>query len=390
VIGALVLSLAVPAAAPSGLAVQDTGPSSVAVQGTAPGARAPVADVDATLAEWRELWLVDLGPELVRIGPDALREDPALAAEGEAVALVARALFDAGRDDEARALLDGAEPSAATAGWIELERARALIERDELKAGLKILQASPDAEYPVRFPDLPDSWLLAGRGLFRAGSSKLAAPLLEEFVERWPLHVEAPAAWYMLSQHAIQEQGLERAQACRERAAELSRWHGYFKARTIQRREAPEDPLPRLGLAQLWLQVGANDEARAVLEELVELAPEFAPGWAHLAEAERKLGDAERALAAYDRALELDGTDRFVRANRGLLHLALGDEDAAYADLDAVCDCERYPEVLEDARFGTAFLELARLALARGDRERAAHVYAHYEDDFGGTEPLEE
>lgn len=347
------------------------------------GLAAAPTDVAATLAEWRELELCDLGPELVRVGTEALRTDPALAAEGEAVALVARALRDAGRDDEARALLDGAEPAPESADWIAIERARALIEADELRAGLKILQAEKGAEHPVNFPDRPDSWLLAGRGLVRLGLPQVAAPLFEEFTRRWPLHREAPAAWYMLAQHAVAARDPERANEYRERAAQMSRWHGYFKARTIQRREAPHDPLPRLGIAQLWLQVGENGRARDALRELVALDDAFAPGWAHLAETERKLGDLDAALAAYDRALELDPEDRLVRANRGLLHLALGSPDAARADLEVVC-----AEATDDARLAIAFLELARLEAAAGRTERAGELYGRYRE-LGGGEPLE-
>ncbi len=344
---------------------------------------ARAAAVVARVATWREWLELDLAHLVTKAGPPALDAEPALARSGEAVALVARALHQAGREDEAAALLDRAEVADAT--WIELERARQLLVRDELRAVVDLLKARPDQAHgaPVRFPDEPLAWLYVGRALNRAGRADDARPFLMRFTELAPRAPEAPSAWHMLATEAFARRDVEAARTYQERGRELALWHTYYKTRRIQKRESPADPLPRIGLAQLWLQAGDNQRAAAELEQAVEVAPDSADVWALLGETRRKLEQPRAAQAAYDRALELDPALPLVRTNRALLLLQAGREAEARADLERVVN----DDAEEDPRLAPAYLQLARLERKAGAADRAAQLYLAYLER-GGRDPL--
>jgi tetratricopeptide (TPR) repeat protein len=60
------------------------------------------------------------------------------------------------------------------------------------------------------------------------------------------------------------------------------------------------------GIGYQLMQVGALDEALAVFEFLTTAYPESANTWDSLGEARRAVGDHERAIECYRKALELD------------------------------------------------------------------------------------
>jgi tetratricopeptide (TPR) repeat protein len=341
------------------------------------------ADREALRAAWQESLELDRAAAVVRAAEEAFASEPELASDGELVALRARALAATGSADSARTLLERAQPSAATRAAVELELARLDLAADRLGAVVSRLRgAEPAAE--LRYPERAESWVLLGKALSRRGESAASAELLRHFVTTWKLHPEAPSAWHLLAQEALARRDAETARFCRDRGRELSTWHGFHRTRRLQVEAEPDAPLPRLGLAQLWLSVEELDRARTVLLELTRRCPDFARGFATLGEVERKLGATTAAIAAYDSALELDASLADVRFNRGLLALSGGDEQRARTDFETLAD----GAAGSDARYALAHLHLARIAKRAGDDEEADRRYAAYRA-LGGSEPLD-
>lgn len=336
------------------------------------------------LLRWREALELDLASEVVREARELVEPGGALATDGEALALYAAALCDGGQSERAQALLAASAPSPRTRSAVEVALARIDLEADRLAEVERRLAADKGSLVPVLHPERAECWLVLGRARARAAGLEDAAPLLATFVQRWPLHPEAPSAWYMLAQEAIGRRDLERARACRERAEQLAAWHGYYRARRLQIRERPEEPLPRLGLAQLWIAVGELERAREVLLELARIAPDFCRAHATLGEVQRKLGALSLARAAYDRALACDPTQAEVRFNRALLALHEGRKQEARADFEQLVG----GPAASDPRILEAHLHLARLLLEAGEKEAAEQRYERYRAG-GGEQPLQ-
>jgi tetratricopeptide (TPR) repeat protein len=317
----------------------------------------------SVLERWRESLDLDLPGEVITAALPLVARSGPLAKDGEAIALAARALAAAGEEQRAAKLLDEARPEAASLGFVEVARARLAIERDDLARAREILLvpqvappvtpqvASVRTDPPVRFPAIPECWLLAGRALYRSdegtGEKERAAPLLERFLELAPLDAQAPSALHMLAQTAIALGDTAAAGELRKKALASATWQDFYRTRRLQVREKPDEPLPRLGLAELFLAAGAHARAREVCRELVARVPRFCRGFVALGLAERGLGDLAAARKAFERAL----------------------------------DC--------DPRAAPTYLDLARVLAAGGDKNAAAATYARYRD-LGGTEPLEE
>lgn len=334
------------------------------------------------LARWTEALELNLEAQLVREVRGDSPSAATLKTDGALLALYARALARTGEAAEARRLLEAAEPSPATRSRVELALARLDLEQDALDAVVSRL-TDREADQPLRYPDEADSWLLLGKALQRQGDSSAARPLLARFVERWRLHPEAPAAWHLLARGALAARQLDEARRCREQGQNLATWHAYHKARRLQIRAKPEDPLPRYGLAQLWSSVGELERALNALAPCFELDPDFARAWALKGELQRKLGDPAKATASFDRALELDAKLHDARFNRALLAIVRGDDTAAYFDLERLVQGE--PGA--DPRYLGAHLAMARV-LRRMDREAdAQQSYARYRE-LGGEEEL--
>lgn len=340
------------------------------------------ASARGTIAAWREDLELDLPRRVLAEGPPRVGPGGDLEHEGEAVALVARALFDAGRQEASAALLEAAKPKAETRPWVELERARQWIENDELERALRFLRG--EGGEAVRFPAWPECWFLMGRARVRAGDEPLrAAPYLERFVELAPRHVETAAALHMLAQMALASGDAAAAGRLAERAQAAAKWQAYYRVRRLQIREQPDEPLPVLGLAQLWLEARELGRAKAVLEPLVERFPSFASGWYHLGEALRMEGDATGAVRQYDKALELDPGLGGARYNRAMIALREGRRAAARADLEHLVASPHGTE----PRFVPAHLALARLLDAEGEKAAALARYERYVE-LGGREKL--
>jgi tetratricopeptide (TPR) repeat protein len=344
-------------------------------------AQAPNESRDARLERWRESLELDLAGEVAAEAALVETSGP-LARDADAIALVARALAQRGDEERALLLLDRPEVPDEKRGPLELERARILIGRDELDQAAKLLL--DPAGKSLRRAELADAHLLLGRVRAREGRLADAKPHLERFLELSPLSADAPAAWHMLAEEALGRRDGERARFCADREQALGRWHSYYRARRVQIRAKPNEPLPRLGLAQQWLEVGDFAKARKVAEELVALAPTFCRGWFALGEAQRKQEDLTAALASYSRALECDPTLHLARYNRAVIARLQSRDADARADFEVLVEGEPG----RDPKLAGAHLELARILLRAGDRDAALARYAIYRER-GGKDPLE-
>lgn len=297
------------------------------------------ADTAARIARWQEAIDLDLPPEILRERDwfEAQR-----APDSRLVALFARALHAAGDDEAATRLL-----GPAAAAPLALAAARIALDRDEIALALRHVAppASGASANTTRFPDEPESWLLEGRARARAGDLTRAEPLLAEFVKRAPWHVDAPAAWFMLVDCARAHGDAAEASRREESRQKSAEWHAFYRARRLQARESPREPLPRLGLAQLWLAADQLDRARSELDAAIALDPRFCRAIEVLGELECRAGRAAEARARCDEAL--------------------------------TCD----PELTE------VHLTVARLARDAGRTEEAAASYARYRER-GGTKDL--
>lgn len=303
--------------------------------------------------------------------------------DGRAAALIARATLLSQKNGvgEARKILDAAKPSAETAAYVELERVHVAIEADELDRALSLALEKPDATEP-RWPTLPHAWFESGRAFVRKGEAARGAPFLRRFVELAPHDRDTPAALHMLAREAIERRDGATARQCIERAEQIARWHSYWRARTIQVRENPNEPLPQLGLAQLWLQIDDVERARAILQRLLTRHVDFAPGWFLLGECDRKRNDFKAAAFSYGRALELDPEHLLARNNRAVI--ALKEERLA----DARADFERLVDGpnSKDPLALDAHLQLARVLDRLNEPDVASRRFARYVE-LGGKEP---
>jgi tetratricopeptide (TPR) repeat protein len=298
------------------------------------------------LDRWRDSIELDLAQEVVEAALPLLADGGRFAQDGEAIAVAARALTAAGDPAAARKLLEGARPAESSRGYVEVARARLALERDDLDAARGILLSKQPADSPVRFAAIPECWLLGGRALARSGKLGEAVPLLERFLALAPLDAEAPSAWHMLAQAAIFRGDPGAAAELKKRALASAEWQDFYRTRRIQVREKPGEPLPRLGIAELYLAAGANDRALAIAGDLTARWPDFCRGHEALGRAERGLGRLAEARAALERAIACDPGSARSR------------------------------------------LELARVLAALGDKDASAAQYARYRE-LGGTEPID-
>jgi tetratricopeptide (TPR) repeat protein len=247
-----------------------------------------------------------------------------------------------------------------------------------------LLLETPEAQEP-RLAERPASWLLVGRAWFRSGEPARGAPFLARFVELAPRDREASSALHLLAQAALGRGDGPTAEACVRRAEELSRWHALWKVRARQVHEKPAEALPRIGLAQLWLQAGDTQRARAQLNDLLARHADSAQGWFLLGEAQRMERDLEGALASYSKALETEPQHLLALNNRATIHRLAGRLAEARADFERVVDG---PRGSEPAAL-PAQLALARTLATLGDESAAQKRYARYVE-LGGREPLVE
>jgi len=323
----------------------------------------PGLDQRARWEQWVEL---DLHRAVLAEAETALTSS---ARDPELLALAARAAAASGDLEQAKRWLSSAEGPA-----IEIERARLHLAGDRIDEALALLLADGEPPRP-RHPEHADSWILAGRALARAGELQRARPLLEEMIERSPHDDEAPAALHLLAKAAIARGDLGSARELRDRATRSARWRAFFDARRRQVLERPNEALPRFGIAALWMEADEAAKAREILDALLVDSPDFARAHALRGDAARALGDLEISLAAWSRALELDGDLHAARLNRAILLVIRENFSAAKEDLEVLVD-------LEEARAEPllqAHLLLATVLEALGDTDGARAARARHE-----------
>jgi tetratricopeptide (TPR) repeat protein len=145
---------------------------------------------------------------------------------------------------------------------------------------------------------------------------------------------------------------------------------------------APARAEVRLGIARAWLAGDTRQDAEkalAVLLRTAELTPDLAAVYASIGRAREKLGDTAQAQEAYDRALRLDPSYRYVR--RRLLRLALQSRDFQRARREA-------DRLVSDAPGDPEHHFLAALVADReGRREEARRAYLKAIEVAGGDYP---
>ena len=332
------------------------------------------------LLELATLLQLGLSNQVVEYGAPLVQEGALLASDGRAVAWVARALFDIGRESEAEKLLTTAHVDAATGGAIELEWARMDLARDQIDRALARLV---DERGRPRLVNDPSAWMLTGRALARRGQLGPALPYLRRFVELAPFDLETVGAFHLMHLEAA-ERG-ERDQAA-QLLAESQRRRRVFeviRARSLQVRAAPGDPTPLYGLGLAFLELGDCQLANAVLTRLLTEHPEFHKAYFQLGEARRLCGDTTGALAAFDEGVARDANDHRCRLNRALLRIATSEVASARRDFDEL----RRSPVANDPLYCAIYLGLARLYLLDGDEKSSGEAYAKYRE-LGGTENL--
>ena len=290
-------------------------------------------------------------------------------ADPKSLALAARAAYASGLRDRAERWLKLSEEPP-----IKLEIARQHLEEDRLLAAMDLLFEERKL-LVLRYKDSADGYMLSARALTRYGNREGARPILEEMVKRFPHDDEVPAALHLLSQDAIARGELEAARELRIKANTSARWRSFFDARRRQAIEHPNDPLPRFGVAALWMEAGEAQRARDVLDQLLLKAPKFARGHALRGDASRALGELDESLRSWSSALELDPNLHAARLNRSILWGARERWAEARADLELLVD-------LEEALSGPlirAHLELSKALKALGDDEGASSARAKYE-----------
>jgi tetratricopeptide (TPR) repeat protein len=380
-----------PSAAAQAKAVQ--APAAQAPAAQAPAAQAPAAPSAAGAQQPRtskaeaqarlvELLALGLLTDALAFGEPLVAAGQPLAGDGTLRALVARALFSAGREEQALALLDGAALPAAEQVPLALERARLWIDQDRLEEARALLQRPGGSGLPALYPEEPDCWFLLAKVHARQGRLDAAALLAKRFLQMAPLDGQAATAWHLIAQEALARGDGEAAAKALERHRFLEEWHGLFRARRLQAFRAPEAALPRLGLGLLWMRVERYGEAQAEFEAALARDPKLEGACFQLGEARRLSGDPSGALEAYERGLALAPEDLELRSNRGLLLLSLGRPEGAQ-DLEFVVA----KPASNTAAFAPVFLGLAR-HLRADDPARAAELHARYAA-LGGKEPLE-
>ena len=89
----------------------------------------------------------------------------------------------------------------------------------------------------------------------------------------------------------------------------------------------PHDPELNERAARVCVQLGKLDEAQEYAETLIERSPESAPGYVLLGRIYKDLGETEKAVGAFEKALKFDGENS--EARRSLAAVRIGARDLA-------------------------------------------------------------
>ncbi|MEW4567396.1 FG-GAP-like repeat-containing protein [Tautonia sp. JC769] len=263
--------------------------------------------------------------------------------EGEAAYLLGICELQEGRYDAALAAWERVPPASTYAGPALTRRAAVALERGAFDRGERLLR---DARDHRGLHEAEAREMLGRIYRFQDRRSEARALLREALVDGTdPLRVVRD--FWLLDAESVP---LERTRAMFEEA----------------RRDHPEDPRVRLGLANLSLRGGRTEEAGRLLEACLEASPEDVPTWRGRLDWARASGDPSEAR----RALEHLPGDAFEPAE--LLELEAWfaaqsrDHSRERSALTNLIDwVPGHPEALD---------RLAELAIEGGDAEQAADL----------------
>ena len=198
------------------------------------------------------------------------------------VALVALAKMasDEGRAQEGVALLERAREKNPNAVQPRLILANYQLRRGNAREALTLAREAHEIS-----PQLPAAALLLGRAQIANGLSDEAVETLGALAERYPDSVDAHM---QLALAYGQKRDVERTRRELERVLELN----------------PGNPLASLGLGNLALRTGNQDEAMRIARALQESHPKSPAGFSLAGDVHLARGDAGQAATAYATALE--------------------------------------------------------------------------------------
>lgn len=145
-------------------------------------------------------------------------------------------------------------------------------------------------------------------------------------------------------------------------------------------RENPNDVNAALLLARLAMMANCYDEARPILEKIIEVAPRYMAAWHDLSTVLKELHRYEEAVEVLSRALALDGENAMTHYYHGAaLAMAARPEEAAVAYREAVA---------RDPKLPGAHIGLGHVLKTVGDQDAGIEAYRRaieLRPDFGET-----
>ncbi len=107
-------------------------------------------------------------------------------------------------------------------------------------------------------------------------------------------------------------------------------------------------PSPQHNLGLLYARQKRYELACSYFRRATQLQPDFASAYANLGVAQYNLGQSDKAIAAFDRSIDLGYRKAFVFVGRAAAYTAKGDYQRAYADLETALSIDPRHEVARE------------------------------------------
>ncbi len=216
-------------------------------------------------------------------------------------------------------------------------------------------------------PKPPQVLLDRGTAAYRDGSYERAAPLFQEFVDRYERHPRLPQVLRMLSASLVYSSRRDEAMGVIDRALE----------------RVPGDWDLRLIRGHALRLSGRNDDAAYVYEELLEAPPGIrAQAMAALAEVRMRQRRPDDARALLDRAAE-QGLENS-RLDLARATLAMGDPEERRRAIENLKNLRDEDRIDRELRPGM-FAALGDLLDAEARYDEAFEAYSQSNSEAGGT-----
>ena len=284
-------------------------------------------------------------------GEEALADALAAQPQHKAARLLqARVLADRQQIPEAKAIVDQvlAGDANAAEAWL-LKGELALAADKDNKAAIEAFRKAAAAN-----PRLLGAHVAAVTALFREGDAAGGAAAVADMKKHFPNHprtkfFEAELAFNAKDFKAAQEHmrpvvqalptnplALQLAGAAEFRLGNLAQAETYL-GKALQL--APELPIARSMLAQIYLRTGQPQKTLSTLDPVLRRNP--GPGALQLAaEAHLQSGDAKRAEELYQRAAKMKPDDPRIRTALALSQFGKGKTDSAIAELENIASTD--------------------------------------------------